>query len=135
MAVDFLGALGAGSDIDTKSLVQSLVDAEKMPRETRLNQKIDNAEVKISAYGEVTSALGALATAFERLNDATDFESASLSVAGNKTTDGTDAFTAELTTGAAVGSNLSVRVNSIAESVQRLDLNRGRRARYRTQQR
>ena len=116
MAVDFLGALGAGSDIDTKSLVQSLVDAEKMPRETRLNQKIDNAEVKISAYGEVTSALGALATAFERLNDATDFESASLSVAGNKTTDGTDAFTAELTTGAAVGSNLSVRVNSIAES-------------------
>ena len=116
MAVDFLGALGAGSDIDTKSLVQSLVDAEKMPRETRLNQKIDNAEVKISAYGEVTSALGALATAFERLNDATDFESASLSVAGNKTTDGTDAFTAELTTGAVVGSNLSVRVNSIAES-------------------
>ena len=116
MAVDFLGALGAGSDIDTKSLVQSLVDAERMPRETRLNQKIDNAEVKISAYGEVTSALGSLATAFERLNDATDFESATLSVAGNKTTDGTDAFTAELTTGASVGSNLSVAVNSIAES-------------------
>ena len=116
MAVDFLGALGAGSDIDTKSLVQSLVDAEKLPRETRLNQKIDSAEVKISAYGEVTSALGALATAFERLNDATDFESASLSVAGNKTTDDTNAFTAELTTGAPVGSNVSVRVNSIAEA-------------------
>ena len=116
MAVDFLGALGAGSDIDTKSLVQSLVDAEKLPRETRLNQKIDSAEVKISAYGEVTSALGALATAFERLNDATDFESASLSVAGNKTADDTDAFTAELTTGAPVGSNVSVRVNSIAEA-------------------
>lgn len=116
MAVDFLGALGAGSDIDTKSLVQSLVDAEKMPRETSLNQKLTKAEVKISAFGEVTSALGLLATAFERLNDAADFESASLSVSGNKTTDGTDAFTAELTTGASVGSNLSVRVDSIAEA-------------------
>ena len=29
--VDFLGALGAGSDIDSKSLVESLVAAERAP--------------------------------------------------------------------------------------------------------
>ena len=29
--VDFLGALGAGSDIDSKSLVEALVSAERAP--------------------------------------------------------------------------------------------------------
>jgi len=39
MAVDYLGALGAGSGIDSKNLVESLVAAERQPAETRINKK------------------------------------------------------------------------------------------------
>ena len=38
MAIDFLGALGAGSDIDTVSLVDSLVAAERAPKESQFSQ-------------------------------------------------------------------------------------------------
>ena len=42
--VDFLGALGAGSDIDSKALVQALVDAERAPKESSLNKKIEQSQ-------------------------------------------------------------------------------------------
>jgi len=116
MAVDFLGALGAGSDIDSQALVDALVAAERQPKEAALNAKIDKAEVEISAYGEVASALGTLTTIFERLNDSSEFESATLSVSGNKTTEGADAFTASLGSGASVGSSTSIRVTALAAS-------------------
>ena len=32
-SVDFLGAMGAGADIDSKALVEALVAAERAPRE------------------------------------------------------------------------------------------------------
>lgn len=116
MAVDFLGALGAGSDIDSQALVDALVAAERQPKEAALNAKIDKAEVEISAYGEVAAALGTLTTIFERLNDSSEFESATLSVSGNKTTEGADAFTASLGSGASVGSSTSIRVTALAAS-------------------
>jgi len=37
VSVDFLGALGAGADIDSKSLVEALVAAERAPREATIN--------------------------------------------------------------------------------------------------
>ena len=40
MAVDFLGTLGAGSGLDSKNLVESLVSAERAPLESRLNLKV-----------------------------------------------------------------------------------------------
>ena len=113
MAVDFLGALGAGSDIDTKSLVQSLVDAEKLPRETALNKKLDKAELEISAYGEVLAELGILQGAFEELNDVRDFADYSVSVAGNLTADGAQAFTVSGDSSVAQGI-YNVRVTSLA---------------------
>ena len=36
-SVDFLGALGAGADIDSKALVEALVAAERAPREAAIN--------------------------------------------------------------------------------------------------
>ena len=114
MAVDFLGALGAGSDIDTTSLVDSLVAAERSPKETALNSKIDTAEAKISAYGEVLSALSLLETAFGGLNDAKDFADYTVDVTGNETSTFTTAFTVSATTDISAGSVDSVSVTSIA---------------------
>jgi len=114
MAVDFLGALGAGSDIDTTSLVDSLVAAERTPKESALNSKIDTAESKISAYGEVLSSLSLLETAFSGLNDAKDFADYTVDVTGNETATFTTAFTVSATTDITAGSVDSVSVTSIA---------------------
>ncbi len=101
--VDFLGALGAGSDIDSKSLVESLVAAERAPKEAALNAKVDKADLKISAYGQVLSSLSSLSTTFSGLNDADDFNDYTLNVSGALTSAGSTAYsvsgTADVTAG------------------------------------
>lgn len=114
MAVDYLGALGAGSDIDSKSLVESLVAAERQPKENALNTKIDEAEVRISAYGEVASALGTLTTIFEGLNDASDFSASYGVVSGNLAADGSDAFAIEVDPASTPNVVTSIAVTSMA---------------------
>lgn len=92
MAIDFLGALGAGSDIDTKSLVQSLVDAERAPRQTSIEKKVEKAESEVSAFGIVLSSFSALSDAFARLNDASEFADFTVNVSGANTTEGSPSF-------------------------------------------
>jgi flagellar hook-associated protein 2 len=72
-SVDLIGALGAGSGVDVKSLAQSLVDAEKVPRERAINTKIDDQERRIAGYSAMMLSLENVKTAFQKLNDATDF--------------------------------------------------------------
>ena len=111
--IDFLGALGAGSDIDSKSLVQSLVDAERAPRESSLNNKIEDSNSKISAYGQVLSSLGSLAESFAGLNDAADFAEYSINVNGAVALDGSPAYSVEATSEISAGIT-EVAVTSIA---------------------
>ena len=101
--VDFLGALGAGSDIDSKSLVEALVAAERAPREASLNAKVDKAELKISGYGQVLSSLSSLSTAFSALNDSDDFNDYTLNVNGALTSDGSTAYSVSATTDVSAG--------------------------------
>jgi flagellar hook-associated protein 2 len=70
-----ISALGAGSGIDVKALAESLVEAERAPRKEIIDAKITKSEAKISGYGAIKYALTTLKTAFEKLNDATDFSS------------------------------------------------------------
>ena len=72
-SVDLIGALGAGSGVDVKSLAQSLVDVEKVPREKAINSKIDDQERRIAGYSAMMLSLENVKTAFQKLNDATDF--------------------------------------------------------------
>ena len=111
--VDFLGALGAGSDIDSKSLVQSLVDAERAPREASLNGKIAKSESQISAYGQVISSLGLLSTAFSALNDVSDFADYAVKVNNALALDGSPAYSVTATTDVEPGLN-EVIVSSVA---------------------
>ena len=68
-------ALGAGSGVDTKSLAQSLVEAEKAPRQQAIESKIQKSEAKISGYGALMAILANLKSAFEGLNETGDFNS------------------------------------------------------------
>lgn len=66
-------ALGSGSGIDTASLAQSLVDAERAPRADAINKNIKKNEAIVSGYAAVKFALSAVKTAFEDLKDVSDF--------------------------------------------------------------
>ena len=78
--VDFLGALGAGSDIDS-SHWSSIGVSGARPQRASLNAKVDKAELKISARtGPVIAQF--LSTAFTALNDAEDFNDYTLNVNG-----------------------------------------------------
>ena len=113
MAVDFLGALGAGSDIDSKKLVESLVQAERAPKESAINSRIAKSESQISAYGIVLAGLQSLEVAFNKLNDAKDFAEYTVSANGNTTTSGNSAYSIEATADAVPGI-YSVDVTGIA---------------------
>ncbi len=70
-----LKALGSGSGIDTASLAQSLVDAERAPRADAINKNIKKNEAIVSGYAAVKFALSAVKTAFDDLKDVSDFSS------------------------------------------------------------
>ena len=114
MAVDFLGALGAGSDIDTKSLVESLVEAERAPKELLINRKIDKSEAQVSAYGIVMASLESLDVAFQKLNDAKDFVDYTVNVTGGETIGGGASFSITAAAAETELGNTSVAVNSLA---------------------
>ena len=56
MATDIIGALGAGSGVDVKSLAKSLVEVEKAPRENAINTKIDDQERRVAGYAALMAA-------------------------------------------------------------------------------
>ena len=107
MAVDFLSALGAGTGIDTKALVESLVAAEKAPLESSLNRKKDSAELEISAYGVVKASLQALQGAFDNLKDLSDLKDFSV-------TNGASSGVAVSASASATAGTHSIQVTQLA---------------------
>jgi len=96
---NIISALGAGSGVDVKTLAQSLVDAEKLPRQDRLNKQIAKSEAKISGAGAISYVLSELKTKFSNLDDLSDFNS--VSVANSQSS----AFTATTNSKATSGSH------------------------------
>ena len=101
-------ALGSGSGIDTASLAQSLVDAEKAPRADAINKNIKKNEAIVSGYAAVKYALNAVKTAFDDLKDVSDFS------AVKATSNQTDIFSVSTTTSTQPGSH-SVLVTQLAQ--------------------
>jgi len=85
-----ISSLGAGSGIFSNDLVNKLLNAERAPAEQRLNQKQSATEAKISAYGNIRSAIEALREPMEKLS----------------TIDGLRAFTASSSNEAVVGASI-----------------------------
>jgi flagellar hook-associated protein 2 len=107
-SIDYVQALGAGAGFDTKKIVEALVNAEKVPQESRINSKISEAEDKISGLGKAVSILNVVKDAASRLNDAKDFKTFAVSNSQTK------AFSATSTSSARAGSN-NISVSQIAQ--------------------
>ena len=68
MAVDYISALNAGSGLNTTQIIDSLVDAEKAPREAAIQEKIDDADIAISSIGELKAEINAFNTNVKALD-------------------------------------------------------------------
>lgn len=86
-----------GSIIDVNSIVSGLMSVESRPL-TLLAQKEASYQAKLSAFGQIKSALSSLQTATDGLKTATKFSATKATVAGDA------GFTASSSAGAASGS-------------------------------
>ena len=57
MAVDYLSALNVGSGLNVTQIVDALVDAEKVPQESRIQEQVEERNTSISSLGDVKSDL------------------------------------------------------------------------------
>ena len=73
--VDYLGALGVGSGIDTQKVVNALVAAERAPQQSSLTRLKEKSDARLSAFGIVKSTLESVRTQFRKLNDVSDLKS------------------------------------------------------------
>jgi flagellar hook-associated protein 2 len=108
MAADYLSAIGGGSGLNITELTESLVEAERAPQQAILDRTKDKAELSISAYGVVTSAVQTLKASFSALDDVTDL------VAFDASSSSESVLTATANSSANSGS-YQVTVNSLAE--------------------
>lgn len=102
-----VNTLGAGSGIDIQSLAKALTDAERVPREALIQEKIDKSSAKISGLGVVKAVLERFKTAFKKLDSATDFKTY------NTTNSNTSALKLSTSALAKTGSH-SVEIKSLA---------------------
>ncbi|MDI3322907.1 flagellar filament capping protein FliD [Pontibacterium granulatum] len=78
MGSNIISSLNAGSGIDTKSLVEGLVNAEKAPKEQLLTSRQTKLETQISAYGTLKSSLSTFQSALEPLSNSDTFNARSV---------------------------------------------------------
>jgi len=80
MAVDYLSAINSsGSGLNITQIVDGLVDAEKAPQESQIQNKIDQRTTSISSIGEIKSALSTLSTSLAALTGNTSLKVSSTS--------------------------------------------------------
>jgi flagellar capping protein FliD len=104
-----MAQMGAGSGVDTKTLAESLVEAERAPRKSALDRKIASSEAKISGYGAMMMNLDSIKKAFAALDDPSDVNALTVNNSN------TGALSATTTTGAIPG-NHSIDVLSLAKA-------------------
>jgi flagellar hook-associated protein 2 len=104
-----MSSLSAGSGVDTASLAQNLVDAERVPRENAINAKISKNDSKITGLSAIMFMMSELKTKMAALKDKSSFNS--LTVNNSQSS----AFSVSTNTSAAVGSH-DIRIDSIAKA-------------------
>lgn len=84
MAVDYISALNQnGSGLNITQIVESLVDAETLPRKERINKKIEESNASISAFGELKSELDVLKTSIQTFQNKTTLSASSTDTAAS----------------------------------------------------
>ncbi len=104
-----ISSLGIGSGLDLGSLVESLVAAERIPTENRLNRLESETSSDLSGVGIMKSALSSFQSSLSAFDDADNFNTRSTSNSDS------DALGASVSNDADVG-NYSIDISSVAVS-------------------
>ncbi len=64
---------GIGSNIDTQAIVKSLVDAEKVPKQSQINAATQKATTTLSSIGKIQAALDAFRGALDTMSTGNSF--------------------------------------------------------------
>jgi len=107
---NILSALNAGSGIDTKALAQGLVDAQRMPRQTQIDNNIAKDNARISGFGAVSSSLSKLKDAFAALQDRSTLDAVTVQGQSN------NSFSLSNGMGTAIEGTHEVQVLNVAKS-------------------
>lgn len=110
MSTNIISSLGAGSGIDTKTLVSELVAIERQPVEQRLDKQQTRIEAQISGFGALKSGLSDFQALLRPLADPSTFNARSVSF-----TESASVTPTKLDPNAAVG-NYQVEVEQLARS-------------------
>jgi flagellar hook-associated protein 2 len=102
-----ISSLGVGSGLDLSGIVDSLVNAERAPAESRLNFKEQRLTTELSAFGVLRSSLALFQNSLSGLKSSSTFDTKSISQS-NATL-----FTSSVTNTADV-SQYSIEVTSLA---------------------
>lgn len=108
-AQKIMSSLSAGSGVDTASLAQNLVEAERGPRQNAINAKIAKNDSKITGLSAIMFMMSELKTKMAALKDKSSFNS--LTVSNSQSS----AFGVSTNTSAAVGSH-DIRIDAIAKA-------------------
>ena len=76
---------GIGSNIDTQAIVKSLVDAEKVPKQTQINTASQKATTTLSSIGKIQAALDAFRSALDSMTKDSSFTGLTGSSSDEKT--------------------------------------------------
>lgn len=85
-----ISSLGIGSGLDLNGLLDQLQDAER-EKLVPIERQLETQDTKISAYGQLQSALSAFQDSADALNDSALYESLSTNVGGEAITASADA--------------------------------------------
>ena len=78
---DVFSALNVGSGLNTSELIKNLVEAERAPKEEKINKNIETAEVSISAIAELKNSISESNSLIEGLDGTEVFTGSSTSTA------------------------------------------------------
>ncbi|CAI8825071.1 flagellar filament capping protein FliD [Pseudomonas sp. YuFO20] len=98
---------GIGSNIDTQAIVKSLVDSERAPKQTQINNQTLKATTSLSSIGKIQAALDAFRGALDNMKTASSFSGLSGTSSDEKVA------TVTIGNGAAAG-NFSLLVTQLA---------------------
>ena len=110
VASTVLTTLDVGSGIDIVKLSEDLTNAEKEPKQEKIQGDINATEASISAYGLVKFQVNALKSAFEKLNDANE-----IATSTGTTSDATK-ITLSNVQGSATAGAYDFKVNQLAQN-------------------
>ena len=79
--VDYISALNAGSGLNTTQIVDTLVDAEVLPKQNKINEQVEEKNVSISSLGQVKNDFTSFDTNLAILADQNAIITASSSTA------------------------------------------------------